>query len=152
MPFVLFLAKRYFIMKKLLFALTVIFASVNVNAYALSASDFDKQDEFKTTEFEMLASMEEAVEASSSEVTYAQLVQERPEFASMNLAASSSAFSLDSMDWKSFAWGFCCCPVGFFVVVLNDDKDSDQKLSYWIGVAVNVVLSAISNGVAYASL
>ena len=35
------------------------------------------------------------------------------------------------MDWASFAWGFCCWPVGFFVVVTNKDKDSNQKKSFW---------------------
>jgi hypothetical protein len=52
-------------------------------------------------------------------------------------------FSIEDLDWGSFAWGFCCWPVGFFVVAINDNKSSDQKLSYWIGLGVSVVLGAV---------
>lgn len=50
-------------------------------------------------------------------------------------------------DLEGFAWGFCCCPIGFFVVAVNDNKDEDQKKSYWIGVLSSFVLSAISSGI-----
>jgi len=63
----------------------------------------------------------------------------------------SSSFSIDDMDWGAFAWGFCCCPIGFFVVAINDEKTNDQKLSYWIGVGVNVALNAISTPFVYRS-
>ncbi len=61
----------------------------------------------------------------------------------------SSSFSFDSMDWGAFAWGFCCCPIGFFVVAINDEKTSDQKASYWIGVVVSAVIGAISGPSTY---
>ena len=51
---------------------------------------------------------------------------------------------IDDMDWAAFAWGFCCWPVGFFVVVTNKDKDSNQKKSFWVGLGTSVVLSLIS--------
>ena len=47
------------------------------------------------------------------------------------------------VDWNSFAWGFCCCPVGFFTVAVNNNSDSDMKTSYWIGAASCVSLFAI---------
>ena len=60
-------------------------------------------------------------------------------------------FTIDDMDWGSFAWGFCCCPIGFFVVAINDDKTQEQKTSYWIGVIAGVVLDVISSAAYRAS-
>jgi len=65
---------------------------------------------------------------------------------------SNVNFSVDDMDWGSFAWGFCCWPVGLFVVVLNKNKDSDQKLSYFIGIVTGLVLGGISTGVYYGGM
>ena len=67
-----------------------------------------------------------------------------------NLALSAplgTNFSIEDMDWGAFAWGFCCCPIGFFVVAVNSNKDSNQKLSFWIGWGVSVVLSTISSAI-----
>ena len=51
-----------------------------------------------------------------------------------------TAFSLDEMDWASFAWGFCCCPIGFFVVAINGAKDDNSKISYWIGLGASFLV------------
>lgn len=56
---------------------------------------------------------------------------------------ANAAFSISDMDWGSFAWGLCCWPVGLFVVLINSNKDSDQKMSYLIGVACVVVINLI---------
>ncbi len=64
-------------------------------------------------------------------------------------ASSDNGFAMDDMDWGAFAWGFCCCPIGFFTVAINSNKTNDQKLSYWIGVGVSTVLSAISTAASY---
>jgi hypothetical protein len=61
-----------------------------------------------------------------------------------NSSLALRAGLIDEMDWKSFAWGFCCWPIGFFVVVTNKDKDSSQKKSYWIGLGTSLVFSLIS--------
>ena len=53
-------------------------------------------------------------------------------------------FDLDDMEWGSFAWGFCCWPVGFFVVGINDSKSQDEKTSYWIGTGTVVLLNGIT--------
>ena len=53
------------------------------------------------------------------------------------------AFTMDDMDWGAAAWGFFCCPVGFFVVVTNKDKEKAQKTSFWFGVLTNVVVGVI---------
>ena len=58
-------------------------------------------------------------------------------------------FRIEDMDWGSFAWGFCCCPIGFFTVAVNSSKSQNEKLSYWIGVGVNTILSVISNTIYY---
>lgn len=57
-----------------------------------------------------------------------------------------------TFQWEGFLWGFLCCPVGFFVIAINEDRDHDQKISYWIGVAAGVVLSAITSPLYYPSL
>tara|TARA_B100000963_G_scaffold241736_1_gene211505 strand:+ start:599 stop:1027 length:429 start_codon:yes stop_codon:yes gene_type:complete len=61
-----------------------------------------------------------------------------------NSSLALRAGLIDEMDWGSFAWGFCCWPVGFFVVITNKDKDSNQKKSFWIGLGTSFVLSLIS--------
>ncbi|HET6243233.1 MAG: hypothetical protein H0V01_01585 [Bacteroidetes bacterium] len=43
-------------------------------------------------------------------------------------------FRIEDMEWGSFFWGFCCWPIGVFTVLLNDDKDSNHKISYLIGL------------------
>ena len=60
-------------------------------------------------------------------------------------------FSFEEMDWGSFAWGFCCCPIGFFTVAINKEKDSSQKASFWIGTGVGIVINLISSAIAAAS-
>ncbi len=51
--------------------------------------------------------------------------------------------------WEGFLWGFLCCPVGFFVIAIDDDEPKDNKMSFWIGVGASVVLSAITTPVYY---
>lgn len=45
---------------------------------------------------------------------------------------------LDDMNWTSFAWGFCCWPVGFIIIILNNNHDNDSKVSYLIGVLAGI--------------
>jgi len=52
--------------------------------------------------------------------------------------------------WEGFLWGFLCCPVGFFVIAIDDDESKDNKMSFWIGVGASVVLSAITSPIYYA--
>ena len=54
-------------------------------------------------------------------------------------------------DFEGFAWGFCCCPIGFFVIAINDNKDEDQKKSFWIGVVASAALSALGSLLSFAS-
>jgi len=97
------------------------------------------------SEFESLTILDQYVEESNG-ITYTEL-------STLNLfddydskyTASSGQDVVSSMDWGAFAWGFCCCPIGFFVVAVNSDKSQDEKMSYWIGVIVSSILSIISS-------
>ncbi len=57
---------------------------------------------------------------------------------------SRNAFTSDDMDWGAFAWGFCCWPVGFFVVVTNKDKEKAQKTSFFVGWLTGLIVQVIS--------
>ena len=94
-------------------------------------------------EFQELSTLEATVLAHPSmDVSEARDLNYLPEeFTS----ASADGFegSNFSFQWEGFLWGFLCCPVGVFVVVLNKHKSKDNKTSFWIGVAANTVLSAL---------
>lgn len=47
---------------------------------------------------------------------------------------------INDIDWGSFAWGFCCWPIGFFTVILNNNKDNDAKISYLIGIVAGAII------------
>ncbi len=66
-----------------------------------------------------------------------------------NMQASPLKFDFGDIEWGAFAWGFLCCPVGLFVVALNDRARKDEKTSYWIGVIANAVLSSITTVIYY---
>ncbi|GAB4404473.1 MAG: hypothetical protein OHK0039_04660 [Bacteroidia bacterium] len=90
-------------------------------------------------------------------ISYSDLQQSQaPLLASMGLdnlegdSPLAPAFSIDEMVWIAFVWGFLCCPIGFFVVAINKNKDSNSKISFWVGWAVGVVLGGISNAIFFA--
>ncbi len=64
-----------------------------------------------------------------------------------NMQSSPLKFDFGDIEWGAFAWGFLCCPVGFFVVVLDDRARKDEKTSFWIGVITNVVINGIINAI-----
>lgn len=63
-------------------------------------------------------------------------------------ASAAPMFGFEDLDWGSFLWGFCCFPcgaiIGVFTVLLNDNKDSDSRMSYFIGAGVGFIISAVS--------
>ena len=65
---------------------------------------------------------------------------------------SRNAFTLDDMDWGAYAWGLLCCPVGFFVVVTNKDKEKAQKTSFFAGWLTAVIINSITYVAAFASV
>lgn len=52
-------------------------------------------------------------------------------------------FEFSDMDWSSFAWGFCCYPVGCLFIPFNKNKDDNQKMSYFYGNLSSSILSVV---------
>ncbi len=125
------------------------------SAFASNSTLFSYDKQQLQDQFEVVDQLEAFV-AESNGMTYEEVTVANVTLAQMlqtdNVSANAPMnpmFSVDDMDWGSFAWGFCCWPVGFFVVAINSNKTSDQKLSYWIGLGVSVILSTISNVIYY---
>jgi hypothetical protein len=129
-------------MKKAIF--TFFAAALSFNVAFANVGEFELNEEKLMAEFADLDAIDALVEEGN--FTLAQLSDENPVMAaSLSDNPLMQNFSIDDMDWGSFAWGFCCWPIGFFVVAINKKKDSDQKLSFWIGMGVSVVLGAIGS-------
>jgi hypothetical protein len=127
-------------MKKAIY--TFFAAALSFNVVFANVGEFELNEEKLMAEFADLDAIDALVEEGN--FTLAQLSDENPVMAaSLSDSPLMQNFSIDDMDWGSFAWGFCCWPIGFFVVAINKNKDGDQKLSFWIGLAVNVVLGGI---------
>jgi hypothetical protein len=129
-------------MKKLL---TLAFACcLGLNAFAtVSADDFSYDAVAFETEMTSLNQLEQEVNLHGFSLTEVQASDKwSNEFAGLGL--QQAGWSIEDMDWGSFAWGFCCFPIGFFVVAINGNKSNDQKLSFWIGAIVSTVTSAIT--------
>lgn len=57
------------------------------------------------------------------------------------MSPNGMAFSFEDIEWSSFIWGFCCWPIGIFTVILNDDKDSNHKISYLLGIGTACLIN-----------
>lgn len=130
-------------MKKVFTLLAVVFA-LSTTSMASATSDLFALNETElNADFNELNQVEAVVVETNAD--YNTLIAAN--FPTSNLSASSAMatnFSISDMDWKSFAWGFCCWPIGIFTVLLSDKKDSDSKISFFIGLGTSVVLSLIS--------
>jgi hypothetical protein len=129
-------------MKKLL---TLAFVCcLGLNAFAtVSADDFSYDAVAFETEMTSLNQLEQEVNLHGFSLTEVQASDKwSNELAGLGL--QQAGWSIEDMDWGSFAWGFCCFPIGFFVVAINSNKSNDQKLSFWIGAIVSTVTSAIT--------
>jgi len=117
---------------------------LGIGAHAnVRAGDFSYDVVAFETEMESLNQLEQDINMHGFSLTEIQATEKwSTELAGLGLYQAS--FGIDDMDWGSFAWGFCCFPVGFFVVAINGNKSSDQKLSFWIGTGVSTVFTAIS--------
>jgi hypothetical protein len=136
-------------MKKLILAFSMLVFAASGTTYALELNSFNVDEEFAIAEFAELDELEATVQTANLEtMTYQEIVAKSEFNEALFLRDGISGddgggFSLDDMDWASFAWGFCCCPVGFFVVAINKNKDKDQKVSFWIGYGSRWVLNLI---------
>ena len=137
-------------MKKIYFFLVLALGFTTITS-ASNADLFSYNETAIETEFATLTELESYVSENGASLSE---LNANNYLSSLNLdnkiaANANPMFSFDDIDWVSFAWGFCCWPVGCFVVVLNGNKDSDQKASFWIGLGASYVLSAISGGAYY---
>ena len=129
-------------MKKIFY----LFSLLALPLFGISATnDFSYDKNQLSSQFSNLEQVSIFVEQNN--VTYSELSKNPLFEGNLDLTNHISVkpnFSFDDIDWISFAWGFLCCPVGFFIVVLDDDKSKEEKTSFWIGVISSVVLSSIS--------
>jgi hypothetical protein len=124
------------------FALLFLSASVS---FASEGDYFKVEKSSILDEMSTLSQMEDYVVAHEG-TTVSDLLAS-PQFQNSEALSTipfSPQFDFDSMDWGAFAWGFCCWPIGIFTVLLNNNKDSDSKISYFIGILTAVVISAPS--------
>lgn len=116
-------------------------------AFAGNANLFTYNQDELNQEFEQLNALEGYVLANQGVAITD--VENNPLFGTMDFSGMKHAspmgamFSIEDMDWIAFAWGFFCCPVGFFVVAIDDDSSKDEKMSFWIGVLVSAVIGSI---------
>ncbi len=126
-------------MKKIILALSICFMA-SWSMATTTASDFMLDEQTYQSEMAALDQLEQELSTPTFSTTSSSSAMV---FAQHGL--QQSAFGLDDMEWGPFAWGFCCWPVGFFVVAINSNKSKNEKLSFWIGTAVSVVFSAIGS-------
>lgn len=137
-------------MKRLLLAVAACFVLAS-SSYATNADLFELNEEKINAEFTELNELEAYVSMNENVTIHNIYEQNAGLVAGMNLAygpegmMGHSRFSLDEMEWGSFAWGFCCWPIGVFTVLLNSNKGSNHKISYFIGLGTAVVLGALSS-------
>ena len=131
-------------MKKIFILL--FFVSTTILSFGGNAALFSYDADELQSEFTDLQSLETMVIANQN-LTIADFEQmdvdwlNRIDLEKMKTTSPVQAmFGIEDMDWTAFAWGFCCCPVGFFTIAIKDDKSSDEKLSFWVGVGVSVVI------------
>ena len=136
-------------MKKLFILL--FFVSTTILSFGGNAALFSYDADELQSEFSDLQTLETMVIANQ-DITIADFEAmdidwlNRIDLENMKTTSPVQAmFGIEDMDWTAFAWGFCCCPVGFFTIAIKDDKSDDEKISFWVGVAVNMVLGTISS-------
>lgn len=137
-------------MRKLITTFIIAMFAFSYSGLASNAELFEVDRQALQTEFSDLTEIEAYVLANQG-VSLDEM-QTNPLIVSMDLNILRTAspmgamFSIDDMDWGSFAWGLLCCPIGFFVVGINGDSTQDEKTSYWIGVIVSAILGGIGGG------
>ena len=128
---------------KRLFLITLSFIAINYS-FAGNADLFDIDKQELQAEFAELSSLESYVVENNNISLKAIVDGDLFDLAAINVNSMAANSSSDfAFQWEGFLWGFLCCPVGFFVVAINKNKDHDQKISYWIGVGAGTVLNMI---------
>jgi hypothetical protein len=135
-------------MKNIFYSAMLLFLPTLVLA---SESEFSYDKNALTTEFSQLDKIETYVEKNN--VSYTEL-SNSPVFEGnielTNAIAVKPNLKFEDVDWGSFAWGFCCWPVGIFTVLINDDKDQNSKNSFWAGLGGSVIAYSVAYVVVFA--
>jgi hypothetical protein len=131
-------------MKKPLFLL-VVALFVSTFSFAGNSSFFTDDLNAIESEFASLSNLEQQV-ITNPALTFAQAMESNLVSNDFKLLNGADAVANNLVfEWEGFLWGFLCCPIGLFVVALNDNKTPDNKTSYWIGVAAGTVLSLLTS-------
>ena len=134
------------VMKKLITIMVVFLAFSSV--YAGNADLFSVDKQAIQEEFADLNALEEFVVTNDYLALNDILAGDAYDLTAINVNTMGTTTTSDFVfQIEGFLWGFLCCPVGFFVIAVNENKDRDQKLSYWIGVAASTVIGAITTPV-----
>jgi hypothetical protein len=133
-------------MAKKIFFLIALLGAINANA--LDAGLFSMDENVIEYEFEALHELEKYIETSGF-ISLVEVKATNPGIlnqlnASSNFSPNQLNFGFDDMNWGAFACGFCCWPIGFFTILLNGNKDSDDRISYLIGAGISIIIGAIS--------
>lgn len=136
----------------------LLFLGTSFASFASSADLFAFNEEAIEAEFSEISAFENFV-VENNTMSYADmqangsLSQFALDFNTFD-ASAAPMFGFEDVDWGSFLWGFCCFPcgaiIGVFTVLLNDNKDADSRMSYFIGAGVGFVLSTVG-GLGYNS-
>lgn len=134
-------------MKQFIFTL---FLAVGLTgaSFASTADLFDVNEAAIEAQFEQIDAVESFVVANDITFTEMETEGHLAQFdLNWNAFDNSAApmFGISDMDWNSFICGFCCWPLGIFTVLLNDNKDSDQKTSYLVGAGVGLLWNLIAS-------
>lgn len=139
-------------MKKLLLVAALFVAAISNKSIASSADLFAYDDNQVTVELAQVTTIENYV-TTHEDVTLTILQSDATIVNQLDLAkfnSSTASFTFDDMNWKAFAWGFCCFPIGgaigIFTVLLKDDSTREDKISYFIGLGVGFILSSSFGG------
>ncbi len=138
------------VMKKVITIIVAFLAFSSV--YAGDADLFNVNEQAIQEEFADLNALEEFV-VTNDYLALTDIVESNAyDLSAINVNTMGASSSGDfAFQIEGFLWGFLCCPIGFFVVAVNKNKDRDQKLSYWIGVAASTVVSAITSPIYYST-
>ena len=131
-------------MKTVLITICLAFSIACVNA-----SEFFYNKKELTEQMSSLNSLEEDVmegRISASTKRLSPIMEE-----GIALSSTHPSSVIDTMDWGAFAWGFCCCPIGFFVLhIPSGDAEEGVKQGFWVGVVVATILNIVSTAVTLA--
>ncbi|MCB0736918.1 MAG: hypothetical protein KDC92_05340 [Bacteroidetes bacterium] len=118
-----------------------------LSAKAQTSELFSYNKQAAENELSSLTQLEKLVKSTNE--NYNELAA-RNGFASLNLKpdnvknTSEFSFDFESIHWGSFAWGFCCFPIGCVLMVFDPDKSEEQLRSFILGVGVSTACNTFS--------